>query len=210
MASGEMSPAEFSSFNAAWMSVASHHVVDGGLLATFIDWRGYPSINDAASNLGLTQLNLVVWTKTNAGLGSLYRSQHELLPLYKKGTISHVNNIELGKNGRWRSNVWTYPGATSLKSDSRNGLEFHPTVKPVAMLEDALLDITSRGDVVLDPLIGSGSTMVAAERSGRVCYGIELDPRYVDLTIRRFKEQFGIESIHEATGHAFDALPSTR
>jgi len=210
MASGEMSAAEFSSFNASWMSVASQHVVDGGLLATFIDWRGYPSVNDAARSLGLTQLNLVVWTKTNAGLGSLYRSQHELLPLYKRGSASHVNNIELGKNGRWRSNVWTYPGATSLGSESRKGLEFHPTVKPVAMLEDALLDITNRGDIVLDPFLGSGSTLIAAERSGRVCRAIELDPRYVDLTIHRFEEQFGTRASHEATGRSFDELRSSR
>ena len=210
MASGEMSSAEFSNFNASWMSAASRHVVDGGLLATFIDWRAYPLVNDAARNLGLSQLNLVVWTKTNAGLGSLYRSQHELLPLYKKGTAAHVNNIELGRNGRWRSNVWTYPGATSIGSDSRKGLEFHPTVKPVAMLEDALMDVTNRGDIVVDPFLGSGSMLIAAERGNRVCYGIELDARFVDLSIRRFKEQFGIEAVLEVTSQTFEQLSSTR
>lgn len=209
MASGEMSCAEFADFNSSWLSAASRHLLEGGLLGTFIDWRGYPSVDAAARSLGLAQLNLVVWTKTNAGLGSLYRSQHELLPLYKKGTASHVNNVELGKNGRWRSNVWTYPGATSLGSDSRKGLEFHPTVKPVAMLADMLLDVTNRGDVVLDPFLGSGSTLIAAERSSRVCCGIELDPRYVDLTIRRFKEQFGIDAALETSGQTFDELLST-
>ena len=104
-------------------------------------------------------------------MGSLYRSQHELVPLFKKGKASHVNNVELGKNGRWRSNVWTYPGASSMGSEARQGLRHHPTVKPVTLLEDALLDMTERGDIVLDPFLGSGSTLVAAE-DGRHCRGL--------------------------------------
>jgi DNA methylase/ParB-like nuclease domain len=117
MASGEMSEDQFLAFNEAWMTAALPHLQDGGVLATFIDWRGYPTANAAALKLGLAPLNLIVWRKTNAGMGSLYRSQHELLPLSKRGTASHVNNVELGKRGRWRSNVWTYPGASSLGSD---------------------------------------------------------------------------------------------
>lgn len=191
MASGEMSAAEFASFNEAWIATCSQQLVDGGILASFIDWRGYPSIYDAAHKSLLHQLNLVVWTKTNGGLGSLYRSQHELIPIFKKGSAPHTNNVELGRNGRWRSNVWNYPGASSLGSDSRKGLEFHPTVKPVSMLEDAILDVTKRDDIVLDPFLGSGSTLIAAERQGRSCYGIELDPRYVDLAIRRFETTTG-------------------
>ena len=127
------------------------------------------------------------WRKTNAGMGSLYRSQHELLPLFKKGTASHVNNVELGKRGRWRSNLWTYPGALSLGSDARHGLKDHPTVKPTAMLEDALLDLTNRSDIVIDPFLGSGSTLIAAEKTGRVCRGVELDPLYVDVIVRRYE-----------------------
>jgi DNA modification methylase len=123
-------------------------------------------VHSAVGNLGLVPLNLIVWAKTNASMGSLYRSQHELFPLFKKGDAPHVNNVELGKRGRWRSNVWTYPGASSLGSDARRGLKDHPTVKPTAMLEDALLDLTNRGDIVIDPFLGSGSTLIAAENPG--------------------------------------------
>lgn len=157
------------------------------MLGTFIDWRGYPIVNAAAEGSGLEQLNLVVWAKTNAGMGSTYRSAHELLPLYRKGSASHLNNVALGQHGRWRSNVWTYPGAASLGSDARKGLKHHPTVKPVAMLEDALLDLTGRGEIVLDPFLGSGSTLIAAEKAGRVCRGVEIDPGYVDVVLRRYE-----------------------
>ena len=146
MASGEMSNPEFLEFNVSWILAAANHLVDGGVFGTFIDWRGYPTVHAAATQTGLSPLNLVVWTKTNAGMGSLYRSQHELLPLFKKGDAPHINNIVLGKRGRWRSNVWTYPGASSLGSDARRGLKEHPTVKPTAMLEDALVDLTNRGE----------------------------------------------------------------
>jgi DNA modification methylase len=152
------------------------YLCDGGILGTYIDWRGLPTVHSAATKLGLVPLNLIVWAKTNAGMGSLYRSQHELLPLFKKGLAPHVNNVELGKRGRWRSNVWTYPGASSLGSDARRGLKDHPTVKPTAMLEDALLDLSNRGDLVIDPFLGSGSTLIAAEKTGRVCRSVELDP----------------------------------
>src|SRR6185437_11207535 len=154
MASGEMTDAEFLAFNEAWIAAVLPCLCGGGVFGTFIDWRGYPTVHSAAVKLGLKPLNLVVWTKTNAGMGSLYRSQHELLPLFKSGSAPHVNNIELGKRGRWRSNVWTYPGASSLGSDARRGLKDHPTVKPTALLEDALLDLTNRGDIVIDPFLG--------------------------------------------------------
>ena len=143
-------------------------------------------------------------------MGSLYRSQHELFPIYKKGTAPHVNNIELGKNGRWRSNIWTYPGASSVGSDSRAGLEYHPTVKPAAMCADAILDLTNRGDIVLDPFLGSGSTLVGAERTGRRCFGIELDPLYVDVAVRRYQEVFGRSAILESTGETFEEVAKRR
>ena len=187
MASGEMSAEEFLAFNQEWIEKVRPYLVEGGVFGTFIDWRGYPSVHAAATALGLDPLNLVVWSKTNAGMGSLYRSAHELLPLYKKGRAAHLNNVELGRHGRWRSNVWSYPGASSLGSDARQGLCVHPTVKPVAMLEDALLDLTHRGEVVLDPFLGSGSTVMAAEKAGRVCRGAEIDPLYVDVVLRRFE-----------------------
>jgi DNA modification methylase len=186
------------------------HLCDGGVFGTFIDWRGAPVVSAAAAKLGLTPLNLVVWAKNNAGMGSLYRSQHELLPLYKKGEAHHVNNVELGKSGRWRSNVWNYPGASSLGSDARRGLKDHPTVKPVAMLADALLDLTERGDIVLDPFLGSGSTLIAAQKTGRVCRGVELDPLYVDVIIRRYQAETGDKGVLAATGETFEALAARR
>ncbi len=210
MASGEMSDAEFLGFNVSWMEAALLCLCDGGVFGTYIDWRGYPTVFAAAMKLGLDPLNLIVWTKTNAGMGSLYRSQHELLPLFKSGTAPHVNNVELGKTGRWRSNVWTYPGASSLGSDARRGLQDHPTVKPTAMLEDALLDLTNRGDIVLDPFLGSGSTLIAAENIGRVCRRVELDPLYVDVIVRRYEAASGEAAILVETGETFEDLAQRR
>jgi len=193
MASGEMSREQFASFNRDWMAAALPHLRDGGLLAPFIDWRSVALMIEAGEALGLSLLNVIVWAKTNAGMGSLWRSQHELLPVLKMGKAPHINNVELGRYGRWRSNVWTYPGASSLGSDARDGLKAHPTTKPVAMLVDALLDVTDPGDIVLDPFLGSGSTLIAAERTGRMCRAIEIDPAYVDVAIRRWIKETGQE-----------------
>jgi DNA modification methylase len=197
MASGEMSEAEFLTFNRSWIEVALPHLVDGAVFGTFIDWRSVHVVQRAAAELGLTPLNLIVWAKTNAGMGSLYRSQHELLPLFKKGAAAHINNVGLGRRGRWRSNLWTYPGASSLGSEARKGLQHHPTVKPVALLADALLDLTQRNEVILDPFLGSGSTLIAAEQTGRRCFGTELDPGYVDLIIARYEEVTGNRAVLE-------------
>ena len=210
MASGEMSDGEFLAFNEAWMAAVISCLCDGGLFGTFIDWRGLPTVHSAAVKLGLEPLNLIVWAKTNAGMGSLYRSQHELLPLFKKGSASHVNNVELGKRGRWRSNVWTYPGASSLGSEARRGLEDHPTVKPTAMLEDALLDLSDRGDIVIDPFLGSGSTLIAAEKTARVCRGVELDPLYVDVIVRRYEAATGSSATLVETCEGFAELSARR
>jgi DNA modification methylase len=166
MASGEMSAVDFLAFNTAWIEAVLPCLCDGGVLGTFIDWRGYPTVFAAASKLGLNPLNLIVWAKTNAGMGSLYRSQHELLPLFKKGVAPHANNVELGKKGRWRSNVWTYPGASSLGSDARRGLQDHPTVKPTAMLEDALLDLTLSEENVKFPMQISREAVERSRRPG--------------------------------------------
>ena len=138
------------------------------------------------------------------------RAAPQLLPLFKKGTAPHVNNVELGKRGRWRSNVWTYPGASSLGSDARRGLKDHPTVKPTAMLEDALLDLTNRSDIVVDPFLGSGSTLIAADKTGRVCRGVELDPLYVDFIVRRYAAATGGPAGLVETGEAFDLLAKRR
>ena len=160
------------------------------------------TVSTAAVELGLAPLNLI-WAKTNAGMGSLYRSQHELLPLFKKGNAAHVNNVKLGKGGRWRSNLWTYPGASSLGSDARRGLRDHPTVKPTAMLEDALLDLTNRDDSVLDPFLGSGSMLIAAEKTGRRCRAVELDPLYVDVAVRRWQAHSKRDAVHAESGELF-------
>src|SRR3984957_16274975 len=210
MASGEMSDAEFLAFNEAWMAAVLPGLCDGGIFGSFIDWRGLPTVHLAAVKAGLVPSNLIVWAKTNAGMGSLYRSQHELLPLFKNGSAPHVNNVELGKHGRWRSNVWTYPGASSLGSDARRGLQDHPTTKPTAMLEDALLDLTNRDDIVIDPFLGSGSTLIAAEKSGRICRGVELDPLYVDVIIRLYETVTGDAAVLIETGERYTDLATRR
>ena len=203
MASGEMSPEAYAEFIRGWMRNAMAALSDGGLLATFIDWRGLGETLTAGAELGLIQLNLIVWNKANAGMGALWRSKHELLPVFKAGSAAHVNNVKLGKTGRWRSNVWDYPGASSLGSDAREGLSVHPTVKPREMLADAIMDVTHRDDIVLDPFIGSGSTILAAETTGRRAFGIEIDARYVDLAVRRWEALTGQEAVLEEGGETF-------
>ena len=210
MASGEMTDARFLEFNRKWMDAVLPYLVDGGILGTFIDWRGLPAAHATATALGLRPLSLVVWAKTSAGQGSLYRSQHELLPLFKKGEAAHVSNIARGKRGRHRSNLWIYPGVSSRRSDGRKGLQHYPTVKPTAMLEDALIDLTNRGDIVLDPFLGSGSTLMAAEKTGRICHGIELDPLYVDVIIRRYEVATRKSALLADTGEPFATVTARR
>src|SRR6201995_1169084 len=141
-------------------------------------------------------------------MGSLYRSQHELVFVFKQGRESHRNNVQLGQFGRNRSNVWTYPGANSFVRNGEEGnlSALHPTVKPVAMIADAMLDCSARGDIVLDGFLGSGTTVIAAERTGRRCYGLELDPGYVDLTVRRWQALAGENAHHSISGRRFDDL----
>jgi DNA modification methylase len=210
MASGEMTNEQFLEFNHSWMEAVLPHLIEGGILGTFIDWRGLPIAHTAAIAFGLAPLNLIVWAKTNAGMGSLYRSQHELLPLFKKGSVSHINNISLGRRGRYRTNLWTYPGASSLGSDARKGLQEHPTVKPSVMLQDAIIDLSNRGEVILDPFLGSGSTLIAAENTGRVCCGIELDPLYVDVIIRRYQTVTDKIAVLANTAESFEKVADRR
>lgn len=200
MAHGEMSREEFEAFNLAWMRACLKRLIDGGLLMTFIDWRSVELVLGCGRALELELLNLIVWAKSNGGQGSFWRSQHELLPVFKVGSEPHVNNVQLGRHGRWRSNLWSYPGASSLGSDSRSALGDHPTVKPRALLEDALLDISYRGDIVIDPFLGSGSTLLAAETTGRICRAIEIDGLYCDLAIRRWEAITGQQAVLLDTG----------
>lgn len=210
MATGEMTREEFGAFNRDWMTASAAHVVDGGLLASFIDWRSAELLLACGRDLGFDLLNIVVWAKSNGGQGSLWRSQHELLPVFKVGTGPHVNNVELGRFGRWRSNIWTYAGASSLGSDARDGLADHPTVKPRALLEDALLDISNRDEIVLEPFAGSGSTLVAAENVGRICRAIEIDGLYCDVVIRRWQAMTGETAILAETSETFAEVLARR
>jgi hypothetical protein len=152
--------------------------------------------------------NICVWVKDKGGMGSLYRSQHEMVLVFKHGTASHRNNVELGQYGRYRTNVWNYPGANTLSRQGTEGdlLALHPTVKPVALVADAILDCSARGDVVLDAFLGSGSTLLAAHRVGRICYGLEIDPLYVDTAIRRWQTITGEQARLASSGELFDDL----
>jgi hypothetical protein len=206
MASGEMTRGQFTHFLATVMHLLVRHSADGSIHFHCMDWRHAFEIL-TAGNQAYTELkNLCVWVKSNAGMGSFFRSQHEFIFVFKNGTAPHRNNIQLGQFGRNRSNVWTYPGANSFGRQGEEGrlLDLHPTVKPVAMIADALLDCSARSDIVLDTFLGSGSTLIAAQRVGRTCYGMELDPLYVDTAIRRWQRYTGERAIHAASGEGFD------
>jgi DNA modification methylase len=173
-----------------------------------MDWRHSAELLAAGNSVYAEHKNTCVWVKHNGGMGSLYRSQHEFVHVFKNGTASHRNNIQLGRFGRHRANVWHYQGANSLGRGTEEGnlLALHPTVKPVALVADALLDCSARGDVVLDPFLGSGSTLMAAERIGRNCCGLEIDPLYVDTIIRRWQAQTGDDAVHAASGRHFNHI----
>ena len=153
-------------------------------------------------------LNVVVWVKSNGGQGSFYRSQHELIGVFRVGNERHLNNIELGRHGRSRSNVWNYAGVNSFRAGRLDELKSHPTVKPVALVADAIKDCSRRGDIVLDTFCGSGTTILAAERVGRRAYTLELEPRYVDVAIKRWQAFSRKDAIHAKTGLTFDELAS--
>lgn len=204
MASGEMSEAEFTTFLQTTFELMCHHSADGSIHTIFMDWRHLNEIL-AAGRASYTEfLNLCVWAKHQAGMGSLYRSQHELALIFKNGKAPHQNNIQLGRFGRYRTNVWQYPGIQSMrKGEEGDLLALHPTVKPVRMIADAILDVSKRGDIVLDPFLGSGTTLLAAERVGRVCYAMELDPLYVDTAIRRWQMVTGMDAVSSVNGMSF-------
>lgn len=202
-ASGEMSDPEFTDFLTSAMTQLDHALVDGGLAYVCMDWRHMKHVLDSAEAIGLMLVNLCVWDKEAAGMGSLYRSQHELVFVLKKGRASHQNNVQLGKHGRNRSNVWSYPGVAGFGPDKEREREMHPTVKPWAMVKDALLDSSTKGELVLDLFGGSGSTLIAAEKCGRRCRMMELTPKYADVIIRRWQTVSGREAVHAASGLTF-------
>jgi len=205
MASGEMSEDEFQTFLASSFSLLKEFSTDGSLNYICMDWRHIKEIINAGTGIYEEFKNLCVWNKDNGGMGSLYRSKHELVFVFKNGTRTHKNNVELGSHGRYRTNVWDYPGVNSFGGD-KDKLKFHPTVKPVEMVKDAILDVTNRNQIVLDAFLGSGTTLVAAEKSGRICYGIELEPLYVDTTIRRWQDITGKSAINISSGKSYREL----
>jgi DNA modification methylase len=161
-----------------------------------MDWRHMSEMLIAIRTSGGDLLNLCVWVKSNGGMGSLYRSRHELVFVFRNGPAQHINNVQLGRFGRNRTNVWNYPGANSFARKGRErGLALHPTVKPIALVADAILDSTRPKDIVLDPFCGSGTTILAAERAGRRAYAVELDPLYVDTAINRWQRMTGQEAL---------------
>lgn len=206
MASGEMSDDEFICFLSAFITNIIAFSKDGSLHYIFMDWRHLHQLQTVCDRHYHEQLNLVVWVKNNGGMGSLYRSQHELVVVYKKGTAKHRNNIQLGKYGRNRTNVWNYAGTNSFGPNRQESLDLHPTVKPVDMIADAILDSSVPGDIILDPFLGSGTMIIAAEKTGRVGYGMELDTQYVDVSIRRWQDYTGKQAVHAETGMTFDEM----
>lgn len=204
MAVGEMSEDEFITFLYTVFLRSVDFSIDGSVHVVFMDWRHAFEILTAARRVYTAHLNTCVWAKSQAGMGSLYRSQHEMAFIFKSGKAPHRNNVELGRFGRYRTNVWNYPSIHGMRNGEEGDLlALHPTVKPVKMIADAILDCSKRGDLILDTFLGSGTTLLACERVGRVCRGIELDPLYVDTAIRRWQALTGEDALMESTGQTF-------
>jgi len=209
-ASGEMDEAGFTSFLTETLVAAASQLEDGAIAYVCMDWRHMAELLSAGRAVFDEFKNLCVWNKTNAGMGSFYRSKHELVFVFKKGKSPHLNNFGLGDSGRYRTNVWDYPGISSLGATRDEELAMHPTVKPVALIADAIKDCCKRGDLVLDTFAGSGSTLIAADQCGRRACLIEIDPHYCDTIIQRFQKVTG-ETAHLAdTGETFEATGSAR
>ena len=187
MASGEMTNGEFADFLARAFRNLADNSMDGSIHFLCMDWRHMSEMLAAGQGVYDEFKNLIVWVKDNGGMGSFYRSRHELIFAFKKGTAPHVNTFELGQHGRYRTNVWQYRGVNTMRAGRMEELALHPTVKPVQMIADAIRDVSGRGDIVLDLFGGSGSTMIAAEKTGRRGYLCELDPIYCDRILMRRK-----------------------
>jgi DNA modification methylase len=201
-----MSRAQYHDFLKTALGNAVRLSNPGAVHYVFIDWRHIDVLIEVGRDLYGEMLNLIVWNKTNAGQGSFYRSQHELIGVFRAGAAGHRNNVELGRFGRNRSNVWTYGGVNSFGRGRLETLASHPTVKPVSLVADALLDCTAKADVVLDHFCGSGTTVLAAEKVGRRGYGLEYEPGYVDVAILRFQQQTRLDAIRAADGRTFNEI----
>jgi DNA modification methylase len=203
-ASGEKTSAQFAKFLEDALGLLAEHSADGAIHFVCTDWRHLDEMLTAGRRVYRRLENFAVWVKTNSGMGSFYRSQHELIFVWKHGRGKHINNIQLGRHGRNRSNVWTYAGANAFGADRLDELAMHPTVKPVALVADAIRDCSRRGDLVLDSFGGSGTTLIACERTNRQARLIELDPIYCDQIVRRWQKLTGRKAVQAVTGVAFD------
>lgn len=212
MASGEMSASEFEEFLGTAIARASAYITDGGLFYIFMDSKHLVDLELAARHQGLETLTICVWVKDNGGMGSFYRSQHELVLVSRRANdkAPHVNTVELGAHGRYRTNVWSYPGVNSFGEGRDTALSIHPTVKPISLLADAILDCSKKGEVILDSFGGSGSTMVAAQKTGRWAYLMELDPYYCDAIILRMLAAYGKEAVHVESGRTYTEVAQER
>ena len=210
MASGEMNRAEFEEFLGSVLGNLAAFSRDGSIHFVFMDWRHIEEILAAGRTAYDELKNLVVWNKDNGGMGAFYRSKHELVFVFKKGRTKHINNFELGQHGRYRTNVWDYAGISSVGSDRDEQLAMHPTTKPVAMFADAIRDCSRRGGIVLDAFGGSGTTLVAAEETGRKARLVEIDPRYADTTVRRWQTMTGKQALLDGSGVPFNELEGHR
>jgi DNA modification methylase len=209
-ASGEMTQTEFTAFLERVFANLVLRAVDGAIHFVCMDWRHLGEVLAAGGRTFSELKNICVWNKTNGGMGSLYRSQHEMVFVFKSGSAPHINNVELGRHGRYRTNVWTYAGANTFSATRDADLAMHPTVKPVALVADAILDCSKRRGIVLDVFAGSGTTLVAAERTGRCGYGIELDAAYCDTILKRVSGVAGVEARLLATGQTFAEVAAER
>jgi DNA modification methylase len=210
MASGELSDEAFAEFMAKSLMRISETLMPGGVAYFCIDWRNADKVFDGVKPTELEMMNLVVWDKGSGGMGSWYRSRHELIFVLRKDGAGHLNRVELGKHGRDRHNVWCYPGVNGFGSEKAKARDMHPTVKPLNLVRDAILDCSARGDLIVDLFSGSGTTIAAAHNSGRRGAAIDLDPRYVDTGVVRWQDISGKEAVLAATGQTFREVRAER
>jgi len=210
MGCGEMSEVEFTAFLEAVFKLLAGNTVDGSIHQVCMDWRHMWEMLAAGRKVYSELKNLCVWNKTNAGMGSFYRSRHELVFVWKSGSAAHINNFELGQHGRNRTNVWDYAGINTMRAGRLEELAMHPTVKPVALVADAIKDCSRRGGLVLDPFCGSGTILIAAERTGRKARALEIDPAYVDVAVRRWQTYTGKSAVLAGPGETFETVEDQR
>jgi hypothetical protein len=210
MASGEMTEAEFTAFLETVFGLLVANSVDGSIHQICMDWRHAWEMLAAGRTAYHELKNLCIWNKSNAGMGSFYRSKHELVFVWKSGTAAHINNFELGQHGRHRSNVWDYAGINTMRAGRLEELAMHPTVKPVGLVADAIKDCSRRGGLVLDPFCGSGTIVIAAERTGRRARALEIDPHYVDVAVRRWQAYSGKSAVLDGSGETFETTADRR